>query len=191
MHFSENIYYQDNFSKLSLEKETLKHKIFEECIFDTCIFVDCKFEKCKFINCKFNGCILSAIVPIDSRFDQVTFVKAKVIGVDWAKAQKIQGLVFDGCQINYSNFKLLKIPSTKMINCEAKEVDFIETDLSNGDFENTDFENSRFFKTDLSHANFKKARNYFIDVKNNTLIKTRFSLPEALILLDSLDIIID
>ena len=95
------------------------------------------------------------------------------------------------CQINYSNFNHLKIPKTKLVKCEAKEVEFIETDLSNGDFTNTDFENSRFFKANLSGANFKGAINYFIDVNNNTLKKTRFSLPEALVLLDSLDVIID
>jgi fluoroquinolone resistance protein len=191
MEFSENTNYKENFSRLSFEKDTISSKYFEECEFDDCTFVDCTFEKCKFINCKFNGCILSAITPFDSRFDDITFTKSRVIGFDWTKAQRIQGLVFDRCQINYSNFKLLKIPKIKMLNCEAKEVDFIETDLSNGDFKNTDFEKSRFFKADLSGADFKGAKNYFIDVKNNTLKKTRFSLPEALVLLDSLDIIID
>ena len=78
-----------------------------------------------------------------------------------------------------------------MVNCEAKEVDFIETDLSKGDFHQTDFENSRFFKTNLSSANFKGSKNYSIDVKANILKKTRFSLPEVLLLLNSLDIIIE
>jgi fluoroquinolone resistance protein len=191
MNFAEDTYYQGKFSKLSFEKETIKSKYFEECEFDSCLFVDCQFENCKFISCKFNECILSAIIPFNSQFIDVTFTKSRAIGFDWTKAQKIQGLVFDGCQINYSNFKLLKIPKIKIVNSEAKEVDFIETDLSNGDFKNTDFEKSRFFKTDLSEANFKGARNYFIDVKNNTLKKTHFSLPEALNLLDGLDIIID
>lgn len=78
-----------------------------------------------------------------------------------------------------------------MVNCEAKETDFTDTDLSYGDFKNTDFEKSRFFKTNLSYADFKGAKNYFIDTKNNTLKKTRFSLPEALSLLNTLDIILD
>jgi fluoroquinolone resistance protein len=191
MDFAENSYYREKFAKLSLEKETVKARYFEECEFDSCTFVDCKFEKCKFLNCKFNDCILSAVIPLDSNFIDTTFRKSKVLGFDWTKALKIEGLVFEGIKINYSNFKLLKIPKIKIVNCEAKEVEFIETDLNNGDFKNTDFEKSRFFKADLSEADFRGARNYSIDVKNNTLKKTRFSLPEALALLEGLDIILE
>jgi uncharacterized protein YjbI with pentapeptide repeats len=78
-----------------------------------------------------------------------------------------------------------------MIKCEAKEVDFIETNFSHGDFKNTDFEKSRFFKTNLTGADFKGAINYSIDVKNNIIKNARFSLPEALSLLSSLEIILD
>ena len=100
-------------------------------------------------------------------------------------------LDFNQCQINYSNFKFLKLPQIRMANCESREADFTGTDLSHGDFKNTDFENSRFFKTNLSNADFKGAKNYSIDVNNNILKKTRFSLPEALSLLNNLDIILE
>ena len=191
MSLSEDNYYERKFAKLSLEKEAIRAKTFEQCEFDGCIFVDCKFEKCRFIDCKFSECVLSAIDPIGSRFSDVTFAKSKVIGFDWTKTQEIRGLAFNSCQVNYSNFRLLKLDRIKMLSCEAKEVSFIETDLSNGDFRNTDFEQSRFFKTDLSGADFRGARNYFIDVKNNVLTKARFSLPEALALLNGLGVIID
>jgi uncharacterized protein YjbI with pentapeptide repeats len=128
---------------------------------------------------------------MNTRFSQVKFSHCKVIGLDWTKTQHLEDLEFSGCQVNYSNFKLLKIPKTKIVDCEAKEVDFSETDLTGADLKNSDFEKSRFFKTDLTSADLKGAKNYFIDVKNNTLKKTRFSLPEALSLLNSLDIIID
>ena len=191
MKLSEGTYYQREFSKLSLEKEPIRSTDFEDCEFRSCVFVDCKFERCRFINCNFSECVLSAIDPPNSRFTDVTFSKSRVIGFDWTKTQEIRGLSFDSCQVNYSNFRLLKLAGIKMPRCEAKEVAFIETDLSNGDFRNTDFQQSRFFKTDLSGADFRGARNYFIDVKNNTLTKARFSLPEALALLNSLDVIID
>jgi len=174
-----------------LNKETLFSRTFEECEFENCEFIDCKIEECKFLECHFNNCVLSAIDPKNSRFQETAFKGSKVIGFDWTKTRKAEELSFSSCQINYSNFKLLKIPGTKIIDSEAREVDFIETDLSKGIFKGTDFEKSRFFKTDLSEADFRKARNYYIDVKNNVLKKTRFSLPEALVLLDSLDIIIE
>ena len=191
MDLSKDVYYREKLAKLSCTAEKLQAKVFEECEFNNCTFTDCRLESCRFLNCKFNECNLSAIVPVNCQFIDVEFSKCKVIGVDWTKAQKIQGLSLLDCQLNYSSFKLLKLPKIKMVKCEAKESDFIETDLSEGDFRNTDFEKSTFFKTNLTNADFTGAINYFIDTKTNVLKKTRFSLPEALSLLDSLDIIIE
>jgi fluoroquinolone resistance protein len=189
--FAEKSYYQEKFARLSLSDEVIKDVIFEECEFNRCSFITCKFEKCKFLSCRFNGCNLSAINLANSRFIGANFAESNVIGIDWTLVATIEDLEFSGCQINYSNFKLLKLPKIKMVDCTAKEVDFTETDLSQGTFTNTDFEMTRFFKTNLTGADFKSARNYFIDVRNNTLKDTRFSLPEAVNLLKSLDIILE
>ena len=191
MDFTKSNYYQQKFTKITLSKETIKEVEFEGCEFNECSFVDCKLEKCSFINCKFNGCMVSAINPLNSRFVEISFSNSKVIGFDWTKTQHIQEICFENCQINYSNFRMLKLSKIKMVNCEAKEVDFTETDLSDGVFTNTDFERSIFSKTNLVKANFKGARNYYIDVRSNTVKKAHFSLPEALSLLDSLDVVID
>jgi fluoroquinolone resistance protein len=191
MSFVKEEYYREELSGLALDKEVITSRLFEECRFSACSFVDCKFEKCRFLNCKFTSCILSAISPVDCRFIEVEFQQSKVIGIDWTRAARAEDLVFIGCQINYSNFKMLKLPKIKITGCEAKEVDFIETDLTGGDFRNTDFASSRFFKTNLSEADFRGAKNYFIDTRNNILKKARFSLPEVLTLLSSLDIVIE
>jgi fluoroquinolone resistance protein len=191
MVFTQDSYFQEGFLDLALSDETVRAKEFEECEFNGCSFIGCKFEKCKFINCKFNGCVISAINPVDSFCTDVEFSKCKVIGCDWTRASQIHGLNFAECQINYSNFATLKLPKVKMIDCEAKEVDFTETDLSGGSFNGTDFERSIFFKTNLTKADLKRAINYSIDPRNNTLKKTKFSLPEALSLLSCLDIVID
>lgn len=191
MNFTDSTYYREQFSKLTSANETITSRTFEECEFIVCSFVSTRFEKCRFLNCKFTDSVLSAIIPMDSRFIDVKFRNCKVIGIDWTKTQKVQQLDFDKCQINYSNFRFLKIPGVKIINSEAKEADFTETDLHDGDFSNTNFEQTRFFKTDLTNCNFRGATNYSIDVANNVLKKTRFSLPEAVSLLNSLDIIID
>jgi fluoroquinolone resistance protein len=191
MTFSGASYYQEQFSRLASSDETITSVEFEECEFTGCSFIGCKFVKCKFVNCKFDDCVLSAVVPMDCRFIDVKFRKCKVIGIDWTKTQKIREFDFEKCQVNYSNFRFLKIPRTRIVDCEAKEADFTETDLQNGDFQNTDFEKSRFFKTNLSNANFKKAINYSIDVTNNVVKKACFSLPEAMSLLKGLDITVD
>lgn len=191
MNFINDANYQEKFDRLSLTGETIKSKTFEDCEFSNCSFIDCKFENNKFLNCNFVECTLSAVVPMSCKLNEVSFLKCKVIGIDWTKATDIRDVNFTECQINFSSFKLLKIPKTRMVKCEAKEVDFIETDLSFGDFSHTDFENSRFFKANLTGADFRGAKNYYIDARVNTLKQTHFSLPDALSLLNSLDIILD
>jgi fluoroquinolone resistance protein len=191
MAFERKNYYQEKFSKLILTREVFNSLVFEDCEFNGCSFIECKFETSKFLNCVFKECILSAVAPADCRFDEVKFEGCKVIGMDWTKAYKVSDLEFNQSQINYSNFRFLSLSKIKITHCEAKEVDFIETDLSGADFQDTNLEKSRFFKTNLTEANFRRATNYFIDVKNNTLKKTHFSMPEAMNLLKALDIILD
>jgi fluoroquinolone resistance protein len=191
MNFEKDSYSQETFSKLVLTEETFESKVFDECEFTDCLFIGCRFEKCRLLNCRFEKCDLSNIVPMNSEFREVKFTNCKAIGIDWTRASKIKELHFTECLVNYSNFRLLKLPKTIMKKCEVKEADFIETDLKDSNFTGNDFENSIFFKTDLSGVDFTHAKNYTIDVNNNTLKKTRFSLPEALSLLSNLDIIVE
>lgn len=184
-------YLRERLSKLALSGETLTSLLFEECLFENCSLINCKLVKVRFLNCQFKDCLLSGVVPLDSRFVEVAFRGSKVNAIDWTKTQEIRELSFQDCQVNFSNFRFLKLPGLKMSRCQVKDSDFVESDLTGADFKYSDLENSLFFKTNLSSADFKGALNYRIDARQNTLKKARFSLPEALVLLDSLDIIIE
>jgi uncharacterized protein YjbI with pentapeptide repeats len=72
----------------------------------------------------------------------------------------------------------------------ALDVDFREADLSQADFAGTDLSDSMFVNTDLTEADLSRARNYHIDPSQNVLRQARFSLPEAMSLLYSLDIVL-
>jgi fluoroquinolone resistance protein len=189
--FPNQSYYRESHKLLTVNAEIISNKEFEECIFEKINLTGCTFSRCKFINCKFIECMFSAIKPTDSMFNDAEFTDSKIIGFDWTMVKSVYGLSFHNSQINYSNFRFLKLQKLKLINCIAKEVDFTEADLSEGDFTGTDFEGSRFFKTNLSKANFKLAKNYFIDIKTNILKKAVFSYPEAMNLLQTLDIIVE
>ncbi len=191
VYFIADAYLKETFSSIVVSDETIEKKVFEECRFDHCSFTNCKMAKCKFINCRFENSIMSSVTPMNCVFQSPRYIRCKLMGMDWTRSAELSELDFKECQLNYSNFKLVKIPRVKMINCEAKEVDFIETDLSKGDLRQTDFENSRFFKTNLSSADLRGAKNYCIDIKVNILKKARFSLPEVMLLLNSLDISIE
>lgn len=191
MDFEKDAYSQETFSRLVLTEETMESKVFDECEFTDCVFIGSRFEKCRLLNCKFEKCDLSNLIPMNSEFREVKFTNCKTIGIDWTRAGKIKELHFSECLVNYSNFRLLKLPKTVMKKCEVKDVDFIETDLKDSNLTGSNFEHSTFFKTNLSGVDFTHATNYIIDVNNNTLKKTRFSLPEALSLLSNLDIIVE
>jgi fluoroquinolone resistance protein len=191
MSFDKDNYYQETFTSLELNDETLKSITFEECTFVGCVFLNTKLAECRFTACKFNDCTLSAVNPINSRFDNVVFTSCKVMGIDWTKTQVFSEITFKNSQLNYSNFRFMKIRKLNMPDCEVVDADFTEADLTNGDFHNSNFEKTRFMKTNLTGANFKGARNYTIDARCNTLKKTRFSYPEVVTLLQNLDIIIE
>jgi len=191
MTFLNRTYYQEKWEKQSFSGEDIQSKVFEDCEFNNCNFTGSSFEKSKLINCKFVECDLSNLELLDCQFTEIQFIKCKVIGINWTKIEKAIKISFSECLLDYSNFRLLKLPGIKMIKCQAKEVDFIETNLSDGDFQETDFEGSLFFKTNLTNADFRSAVNYTIDFTKNTLSGTRFSLPEAMSLLNNSDIIIE
>ena len=72
----------------------------------------------------------------------------------------------------------------------AHDVDFREADLLQGNFDGTDLSESLFFNTNLSKVDFAGSRNYAISPEKNTLKGAKFSLPEAMSLLFSLDIVL-
>lgn len=191
MLFPQAAYYRQQFSHLEASKEIVSDIEFEDCKFSECSFIDCEFIRCSFINCHFNDCVFSAIKPTNCRLTELFFTKCKVIGFDWTRSLRVQDLSFTSCQLNYSNFRMLKLPRLKVIDCEVKEADFFGSDLSEADFSGTDLERTIFSKTNLTKVNFSRCKNYFIDVRSNTVKKAKFSLPEAISLLDSFNIIIN
>lgn len=97
---------------------------------------------------------------------------------------------FNDCSLNYSTFFGLKLNGIRITHCIAREVDFGEADLTRAVFDGTDLAGSLFMHTNLTEADFTKASNYSISAKHNQLMKTKFSLPEAMSLLYGLDIIL-
>lgn len=175
--------------------KTIKFKEIIDTKFIRCTFTDAFFQECQFKNCAFSQCDLSMMRVKSSRFSDVTFEKCKAVGINWTEASWEKGgffrlIDFDDCALNYSSFFGLKLSKMKVVKCAALEVDFGEADLTGADFAHTDFSGSIFMHTNLTDANFVHATNYNISAKSNTLKKTKFSLPEAMSLLRSLDIVL-
>jgi uncharacterized protein YjbI with pentapeptide repeats len=196
MHFPESEYEQESFTEIAFEADLLDEVNFIGCEFTKCDFHESTFKNCVFRDCRFKQCDLNLIQVDGSTFQDVYFEKCKMVGINWSKAswgktsfhQLIKKINFIECIINYNTFMNIHLPKIQMDKCIAKEVNFNETDLSGSSLRYTDFEGAMFAHTNLTETDMSKAENYSIDPLQNTLKKTRFSLPEALSLLYSLDI---
>jgi uncharacterized protein YjbI with pentapeptide repeats len=194
--FENTEYEKQSFSDLIWDHQLIEETTFLSCKFDKCDFHESHFKNCVIRDCQFQQCDLNIIQVDGCTFQNVTFKKSKLIGINWSKAawgktsfhQLIKKINFIECIINYNTFMGIHLPKITIEKCIAKEVNFHEADLSSSNLRYTDFEGSIFSHTNLTKADLSKAENYNIDPMQNTLKKTRFSLPEALALLYNLDI---
>jgi fluoroquinolone resistance protein len=117
--------------------------------------------------------------------------------VDWTKAgdavisKLFLSVHFDDCLLNYAAFFGLTLRRSRFAGCIAREVDFREADLTEAVCTRTDFTGSKFHHTNLTKADFRHATAYTINPATNTVTKARFSLPEAVSLLNGFDIVIE
>ncbi len=75
--------------------------------------------------------------------------------------------------------------SSKIIQCR-----FTDTILEKACFEDVDLAGSTFHNCDLRNANFVNAINYIISPVDNKIKGAKFSFPECMGLVKSLDVII-
>jgi fluoroquinolone resistance protein len=168
---------------------------FNSCKFSKCSFRESIFQECWFRDCVFSGCDLSMVKLTGCKFSDTRFEDSQVIGVDWtetslAKSKIITPVNFFGCAINHSTFVELELKKINIARCVAHDVDFLDANLTQANCAFTDFTNSHFYHTNLTEADFTGAKNYTILASENTLKKTKFSLPEAMALLYGLDIVL-
>jgi fluoroquinolone resistance protein len=183
------------FKALTLPQEEIEAKEFYNCTFIACSWPKTTFRRCRFVECTFKKCDLSLIREPDCSFTNARFEDSKVVGVNWTEAAWPKGrflnpIGFFRCVINHSTFLGLNLPEISIQECVARDVDFREADFSRADFTDTDFSESLFVNSNLTEADFTNAKNYNINASLNVLKKTKFSLPEAMSLLHSLDIVL-
>ena len=90
--------------------------------------------------------------------------------------------------ISLSDFSGLDLKDTVFKSCQIFDCHFLKTNLTKAEFEDSNLKGTRFENTNLSFTSFKTAKNYSIDPNQNTLKKTKFSIPEVIGLLDTFDI---
>jgi fluoroquinolone resistance protein len=190
---SSHQYAQRRFEKATLSAKQISNAEFGETTFLRCDFAEAVFETCRFMDCVFDGCDLNLVQFPGSVFANVAFNRTRLMGVDWTRAEwprlgAGRRISFSECTISHSTFIGLTLPELQLLQCTATNVDFREADLKGASFSGTDLADSLFLNTDLTRADFSTAHNYRIDPAQNKISSARFSLPEALALLYSMDI---
>ena len=191
--FENNSFYEDQlFSGIRTDENfKLIDTEFSDCIFKNCKFFKISFLGCTFENCKFENCDLASASIKHTSFRGVKFIDTKITGIQWPDASIPLDVNFKRCLLNYSGFIEVDLRNTEIIECQLREADFTGANLTKANCSYSDFSGARFINTNLTRANFTKSTNYAIHPHGNKLCKTKFSLPEALSLLDVFDIIIE
>jgi uncharacterized protein YjbI with pentapeptide repeats len=188
-------HFDQTFDKVHLEPDEIISGKFTDCVFSQCTFETAIFNNCRFLNCLFLECNLNLVKLPGSSFPATRFEKSRLMGVDWTQAtwstSGFDSLVrFLACVLSHSTFIGLELKRIQITNCIANEVDFRNANLSNADFTGTDLAGSIFGSTNLTEADLSQARNYMVDPSNNILKQAKFSMPEAMALLYSMDIVL-
>ncbi len=186
-------YADQRFKRLTYRSKIFARQKFDACTFEHCSFQETVFQSCRFNDCTFTDCDLRLARVPGSSFRNVMFERSNVTGVNWAdgswaKSGLLNSIGFRDCDISYATFIGLDLKKLVLTHCVAKDVEFSDANLTQADCTETDFFESRFVHTNLTEADFTHARNYAIDPMLNTLKKAKFSLPEAIALLRSLNI---
>ncbi len=165
------VYKKDRYESDTISEIESVEEVYEELDFENCVLSLVKFTKCS--------------------FSTLTFIKTKLIGIDWYDTFRFSlTMKCYGCVINFSSFVNVKLKSFVLEECTAHEVDFSEADMHNACCKGTDFQGSIFRRSNLSGADFTGAKNYTINPAHNNVKKARFSLPEVLSLLAETGILI-
>ena len=168
---TDQIYKDEDFSKLRLPKGD----------YDSCSFVGCNFsegylDNCQFLECTFEDCNLSNANIGHATFKEVQFVDCKMVGLLFEKCnQMLLSFSFKGCTLDFSSFISMSIPGTLFDGCKLRNIDFSEADLSRSRFINSNLDNAIFDASNLQEADFILSRNIRLDPERNQLKNSRFS----------------
>lgn len=189
--FNDDDYENAAFEKISAANLPLTGKTFISCSFRGCDFSGSDFSSSSFDDCVFTECNFTGTDITGARLQKAVFRESKMMGIDFSAADPFaMDIAFTGCVIDSCGFCDMKLKKTPFTGCEIIATDFFGTDLTGADFSRAAFRDAGFDKTVLCGADFTDAKGYAINPAANSLRKAKFSLPDAVALLEMMGIII-
>ncbi|WP_147818670.1 pentapeptide repeat-containing protein [Salidesulfovibrio onnuriiensis] len=164
---------------------------FYECVFRDCSFQSRRLSDCVFDECEFVRCNLSLVEMAGAVFTGATFTDCKLLGLNWSGTGGFLSAAYTGCLMENNLFADMNLSRFRFTSCLLANSAFSNTKLRQAVFDDCDLAQCQFHQTDLTEADFRTARNYYMNAETNRLRKTRFSLPEAVSLLANLNIVLE
>lgn len=190
-------YLDNHFVNEDFSERNLTVSSFDSCVFEHCSFAQSTLENCSFTNCVFRDCNLLLLKIPNTNFNDVVFERCDMIGVDWTVARWYRSarktkqnfpISFLACRLDHGVFIGLDLTNIVFDDCSVKEAFFEDASMENAVFRTCDLKGTTFNHTYLKAADFASAKNYDIDIRQNNISRAKFSLPEAMSLIYSLDI---
>jgi len=194
----EKEYVGEVFSELEKKDICIEGALFEDCIFEYCSFDNlqlrnCSFSGCNFIGTRFSGLSFERTQAIGNDFERCT-----LIGVDWSlisdeRKRAMNLLPFDRllkCTLRHCVFYGLDLTKADLSESDLAGSYFDDCILRDARFCESELIKTSFAHCDLSGADFTHAKNYFFSLETNRVKGARFTLPEAIELLNALGIVI-
>ena len=151
---------------------------------------------CKFINCRFDQCTIISLKSKYSEIKNAVFHKCNLVGIHWhtlLPSGKYPYAVnaLENCCIKYNTFTEMNFTKFNFSDSIILESLFENCNLTECNFKNCRLEGTQFFKCNLQKADFRDAKGYVIDIHNNQMKAARFSFPDVIRLLETLNIKIE
>ena len=191
MLFRSSLHRDAAFTELDAKGFELVDLEFDACRFKDCSFAAANLRRVRFSDCAFENCDLTAAKLTGSRLRAVSFRNCRAGGANFAAASALDELTFTHCLLDHAAFAGAKLPRLSFDDCRLREADFAEADLRAAIFTRCDLARARFVGADLTGADLRTSFSYEIDAFRTKIKKARFSLPEAVSLLQGLDIILE
>lgn len=182
---------EEKFAGLDIADVEKMANNYESCEFLQCNFQEADLRKIRFTDCVFLSCNFSLSQMKGASFHDCRFQNCKMLVIDWTSLNSLRSPQFLACVMTANNFSSMQIPDAVFSGSLLKDTRFREAKLRRANFSDCDLEGAEFGQCDLRDCDFRQARNYRISPLENQIKKAKFSLPEAISLLQDFGIELD
>jgi uncharacterized protein YjbI with pentapeptide repeats len=187
-YFKHEEYEDREFVGQDLSEEKIRDISFFNCTFERCSFQYADISHSSFDNCEFKHCNVSLTKFEGTHVFDVKFIGCKLMGINWGSVRGLFKADFTDCILDNAVFPDVNLKYFIFKGCSFDGASFVDTNLTHAVFDDCNLGGCLFDTTILTQADFSTAYGYAIDVSKNTIKQAKFSLPEAISLLQNFEI---